>query len=204
MVSPSQWRALLPDRVAQDLLARWAEPHRHYHSTQHLIDGLAALEQLGGGRLEQIAFWFHDAVHTNTTPADEEASAVIARESLDGWLPADDIDEVVRLVLLTAHHRPDAGDEAGARISDADLSSLGAQWEVYRRNALGIRRGAPRLTDEQWRIGRSAFLRGFLQRERFYTTPLGARLWEAQARANLAHELRLLEDSSSGERGGDG
>ncbi|MDF1490233.1 HD domain-containing protein [Tessaracoccus caeni] len=183
------WQGLLPEPVAVDLLSRWAEPHRHYHSTQHLIDGLAALDALGGERLEQIAFWFHDAVHTNTTPADEEASALIAREALSGWLPSDEVDEVARLVLLTAHHRPEPGDLSGARVSDADLSSLGADWETYRRNAEGIRRELPHITDEQWRLGRSAFLSGFLQRERFYVTPLARDLWEDQARRNLAREL---------------
>lgn len=184
-----KWQGLLPERVAVDLLRRWAEPHRHYHSTQHLIDGLAALDVLGGEGLEQIAFWFHDAVHTNTTPADEEASALIAREALSGWLPSDEVDEVVRLVLLTAHHRPDPGDLSGARVSDADLSSLGADWETYRHNAEGIRSELPHITDEQWRLGRSAFLSGFLQRERFYVTPLARDLWEDQARRNLAREL---------------
>ncbi|HMR50830.1 MAG TPA: hypothetical protein PKE40_16460 [Arachnia sp.] len=179
----------MPDDVASNLLARWAEPHRHYHSTRHLVDGLEALARLDGGRLEQIAFWFHDAVHTNTTPADEEASAAIARELLGGWLTAGEVDEVVRLVLLTAHHRPEPGDEAGARLSDADLSPLGADWETYRTNAQGIRSELPHLTDEQWRAGRSAFLRGFLQRDRFYVTSLAADLWERQARDNLTREL---------------
>lgn len=191
------WQGLLPESVATELLARWAEPHRHYHSTRHLVDGLEALALLGGGRLEQIAFWFHDAVHTNTTPADEEASAVIARESLAGWLTVDEVDEVVRLILLTAHHRPEPGDEPGARLADADLSSLGADWEVYRRNARGIRRELPHLTDEQWSAGRAAFLRGFLRRERFYTTAPAVELWESRARRNLARELSELEQDPS-------
>ena len=49
-------RGLLPDDVALELLRRWAEPHRHYHGTSHLVDGLHALEVLDGGRLERIAF----------------------------------------------------------------------------------------------------------------------------------------------------
>ncbi|WP_197511770.1 hypothetical protein [Tessaracoccus coleopterorum] len=39
-----------------------------------------------GGPLERIAFWFHDAVHTSTSPADELASAELARELLGGTL----------------------------------------------------------------------------------------------------------------------
>ena len=184
---------LLPETVARDLLARWAEPHRHYHSTRHLVDGLAALEGLGGGRLERIAFWFHDAVHTNTTPEDEEASAFLAREALSGWLPSVEVGEVERLVLLTAHHRPEPGDDAGARVSDADLSSLGADEEAYRRNVQGIRAELLHLTDEQWRAGRSAFLHRFLQRERFYITAIAADLWERPARRNLTRELTALQ-----------
>lgn len=183
---------LLPDDVAADLLHRWAEPHRDYHGTSHLVDGLAALDVLGAGRLERIAFWFHDAVHSNTTPQDEEASASLVAVLLAGHETPDDIQEIQRLVLLTAGHLTVPGDLAGQKVCDADLNALGADEVTYRRNVRGIRAEMPQLSDDEWVLGRSAFLSRFLERDHFFATEIGRRLWEVQARANLRNELEQL------------
>ena len=105
----------LPDSVQQRLLEMWQEPHRDYHGMGHPESGLAALETLGGRQLEKIAFWCHDAVHTNTSPADEHASVDIAEQLLWGNLTDGELDEVTRLILITIDHKPDAHDESGAR-----------------------------------------------------------------------------------------
>lgn len=183
---------LLPAEVETELRRRWAEPHRHYHSTTHLVSGLAALDLLGAGDPERIAFWFHDAVHSNRTPADEEASAALAGELLAGCLEPAAVREVQRLVMLTSHHQPGTDDVAGARLCDADLSALGADPGQHKVNVAGIRAELPGLTDEQWRLGRGAFLERFLRRDRLFHTPTGRRLWESRARENLRQELASL------------
>lgn len=185
-------RQLLPAAVVDELLERWAEPHRHYHSTSHLLAGLEALEQLGGAPAERVAFWFHDAVHSNSTPADETASAELAGALLEGHLPPAEVAEVRRLVMLTTHHQPDPGDLPGARLCDADLSGMGSPWDGYLANIEGIRAELPGLDDEQWRQGRSRFLEGFLAHERLFHTARGRELWEPRARTNMERELRLL------------
>lgn len=182
----------LPDDVRDALLARWREPHRHYHGVTHLEYGLRALEELGGGMIERIAFWCHDAVHSNTTPDDELASAEVARELLADHLTIPELHEVVRLVMVTIHHSPEEGDDAGARVSDADLAALAADPETYERNIAGIRAEMPSITDEQWRTGRAAFLDGFLAYERLFHTAEGIERWERRARENLERERRGL------------
>lgn len=183
---------LLPGAVVDELLERWTEPHRHYHSTSHLRAGLEALDLLGGGPTERVAFWFHDAVHSNTTPADETASAELAGSLLAGHLPAAEIAEVRRLIMLTTHHQPDVTDLPGSRLCDADLSGMGSSWEDYLVNIAGIRAELPVIDDEQWRHGRSRFLEGFLAHEWLFHTARGRELWEARARANMERELDLL------------
>lgn len=189
---PAGAGGLLPAEAETELRRRWAEPHRHYHSTTHLVAGLAALDLLGAGDVERIAFWFHDAVHSNRTPADEEASAALAGELLAGSVAPKVIDEVRRLVMLTSHHLPAPDDVAGARLSDADLSAMAADPAGYAANVAGIRAELPGLTDEQWRLGRGAFLERFLQRDRLFHTPTGRGLWERRARSNMQRELETL------------
>lgn len=183
----------LPPRVIDALLSRWHEPHRRYHGETHLRSGLAALERLGGTRLERIAFWCHDAVHTNTTPSDELASVEIARDLLDGLLPASDLEEVCRLILVTIDHAPAVGDASGARISDADLVGLSFDLHEYEANVAGIRAELPGLTDDQWRERRLVTVTRLSEREPLFCTEFGRSRWEPRARENLARERAVLE-----------
>ena len=186
------WDGLLPDNVALDLLARWNERRRHYHGISHLVNGLQTLQELGGTELEQIAFWFHDAVHSNATPADERASADLAGAMLSGVLPVHDVSEVQRLIMLTTHHQPVSEDIGGARLCDADLSAMGADWDTYVDNIAGIRLEFPHLNDKAWRKGRSKFVVKFLDRRWLFSTWEGRHRWEDQARANMVRELACL------------
>lgn len=185
-------RTQLPAHVVDELLERWSEPHRAYHATSHLVSGLQALDLLGGLPLERIAFWFHDAVHTNTTPADEEASAELAGRLMARHLSAGELAEVQRLIMLTTNHLPDAHDTPGARLCDADLSGMGSDWDDYVDNMAGLRAEFRHLTDDEWSIGRSRFLVKFLQRDWLFSTWQARHLWEDRARANMVRELACL------------
>lgn len=186
---------LLPDPVAAELLARWSEPHRRYHSRTHLGDGLEALDILQAGRLERVAFWFHDAVHRNASPDDELASAALARDLL-AHLPIAEVDEVCRLILVTVDHAPRADDAAGARMADADLHGLGLPWERYRANVAAIRAELPTLGTPEWAQRRRRFVERMLKRGSVFNTPKGLALWEHQARINLQAEADQLSASS--------
>lgn len=188
----------LPAATVDALLKRWREPHRDYHGETHLRSGLRALEELGGTRLERIAFWCHDAVHTNTTPDDELASVEVARELLSELLPASELEEVCRLILVTIDHTPERGDASGARIADADLVGLGYDWAGYRANIAGIRVELPRLTDEEWRERRLATVTMLQRHEPLFHTEYGRSRWEPRTRENLARELAELSQGSVG------
>ena len=78
--------------IGTDLLRRWTEPHRRYHSTRHLVEVFWALEDLEEARevtareaaLGRLAGWFHDAVYDPTAAAgaNELASADLAVRDL--------------------------------------------------------------------------------------------------------------------------
>lgn len=182
----------LPAAVEAELLRRWREPHRRYHDERHLRDGLDALDRLGGGRPERIAFWFHDAVHRSTSPADEQESALLARGLLEEVLPSAEIHEIARLVLVTVDHDPEPYDAAGARVSDADLSALALPWGRYLANADRVRAEVTDIEDAAWKRLRLAFIDRLEGRTEIFRTPLGLAQWEAAARRNLARERAVL------------
>lgn len=178
--------------VRRRLLERWQEPHRKYHGVAHLQYGLQVLDELGGQRLERIAYWCHDIVHTNTSPRDEYASVDLTEELLWGRISDVELDEVTRLILITIKHAPAAGDDAGARISDADLAGLALDWDAYLENVAGIRAELPHLSEAQWRSRRQRQLSGLLERDRIFHTAHGYSAWEDRARVNMLRELGAM------------
>jgi len=46
-----RWAEVLPNHpeIGEELLGRYAEPHRRYHTTQHLADVLDRIDELAGG-----------------------------------------------------------------------------------------------------------------------------------------------------------
>jgi predicted metal-dependent HD superfamily phosphohydrolase len=187
-----RWESVLPGRtrLGADLIARWSEPHRYYHDLGHLSDALAALDLLGpASRSEEIALWFHDAVHTSSPGHDEQLSAALAAQELPAvGVEAAEVAEIVRLVLVTIDHVPAAGDAAGARVSDADLAILGAEPERYQASVLALRAEAASKDEATWRASRRAALAAFAATRPLFHTALGNSRWEGPARANLAAE----------------
>jgi predicted metal-dependent HD superfamily phosphohydrolase len=188
---PEHWARLgLGSAVFGELVARWSEPHRHYHDVRHLAATLTALDALvdepaAASREVRLAAWFHDAVYEGSAGADEARSASLAAEML-GDLP--EVDEVVRLVLLTSTHDPGPGDAAGAALCDADLAILGSvpgRYDVYVRD---VRLDYDHVDDASWALGRAAVLDALLSLDPLYRTPTGAALWSEPARANLVRE----------------
>ncbi|MER7664642.1 hypothetical protein [Streptomyces sp. NPDC096193] len=191
--------ANVPDPLpyAENLLARWAEPQRRYHTTAHLtavldhIDTLA--EHAADPDLVRLAAWFHDAVYFPDRSENEERSARLAERALpEAGLSPEATAEVARLVRLTIMHAPDDSDANGAVLCDADLAILASGPEPYAAYAAAVREEYGFVPEDAFRTGRAAVLRQLLELPRLFHTPYGERVWEPAARRNLGTELELL------------
>ena len=179
------------------LLGRWAEPHRAYHDLAHLAEVLDRVDLLAGEADDadavRLAAWFHDAVYDPTTTDNEDRSADIAATSLSQLaLTRPLVDEVARLVRLTATHEVDEGDGNAAVLCDADLAVLASNDLRYSSYIEGVRREYEHLDDVTFANGRSAVLRSLAARPALFHTTHGKEAWEAVARANIAAELARL------------
>ncbi|TDD37199.1 metal-dependent phosphohydrolase [Nonomuraea terrae] len=185
-----------------ELIARWSEPHRRYHTLGHLAAVLAALDGLAGEARDEtavrLAAWFHDAVYDGRPGWDEERSAQLAQARLPRCgVPAGRVAEVARLVRLTAaHDRVEPGDRDGAVLCDADLSVLGTSgYDAY---AAAVRREYAHVPDALFAEGRSQVLRRLLATPVLFRTERARELWEEQARANMTAELTALAAAQPG------
>ncbi|MFJ9569351.1 HD domain-containing protein [Streptomyces bacillaris] len=191
-----------PLPYAENLLARWAEPQRRYHTTAHLTAVLDRIDTLApyadDVHAVRLAAWFHDAVYRPDRTENEERSAALAERALpEAGVGGEVTAEVARLVRLTVTHDPAEGDRNGEVLCDADLAVLAGGPQEYAAYAAQVREEYGFVPDEAFRAGRAAVLRQLLELPRLFRTPYGAAEWEGRARHNLATELELLEPSGT-------
>ncbi|WP_019634672.1 hypothetical protein [Actinomadura atramentaria] len=195
-----RWTALAgaeTRRIGADLAARYAEPHRRYHTAAHLTAVLDLVDELAAHAADadavRLAAWFHDAVYDPSRADNEERSARLAVRTLGRTdLPEAVIAEVARLVRLTATHDPEPGDANGEVLCDADLAVLGADPATYAAYAAAVREEYAFIPEEIFRAGRAEILRNLLAAPTLYRTPEAITRFETRARANLETELTLL------------
>ncbi|MFD3503816.1 hypothetical protein ACFWWT_29555 [Streptomyces sp. NPDC058676] len=186
-----------PAPYADNLLARWQEPQRRYHTLTHLtavLDHVDVLEKYAADPdVVRLAAWFHDAVYLPDRSENEERSARLAERALpEAGVPADRTAEVARLVRLTTTHDPADDDPDGQVLCDADLAILAAPPSAYAAYTAAVREEYGFVPSDAFRAGRAAVLGQLLALPRLFRTPHGQAEWEATARYNLAAELELL------------
>jgi predicted metal-dependent HD superfamily phosphohydrolase len=182
--------------AAVDLIARYEEPHRRYHTLEHIDDMLAVADRLAATDEVTCAVWLHDVIYDPTQTDNEARSAAFARgllQRLDA--PASLVEEVARLVESTAQHDPDDGDHNGQVLADADLAILGAPADRYERYVRDARAEYAHASDDDWRRGRAAVVRSFLDRPLLYHSWQLRDSREQRARENLRAELVALTAS---------
>jgi predicted metal-dependent HD superfamily phosphohydrolase len=189
---------MISGAVRDELIARYSEPHRRYHTVTHIEDCLAQVAAStdmdeNQRTLMDVAIWFHDAIYDATRSDNEAESAKLAADRLAAeGAPQAFIDEVVRLILLTAGHSVQADDVLGARLVSIDLSILGAEPDRYDAYAAAIREEYAHVPEPLYRAGRAAILGRFLESEALFADLIWAKRFEAQARANLTREIADL------------
>ncbi|GGM33461.1 HD domain-containing protein [Dactylosporangium sucinum] len=192
-----QWLFPGDSVVGPDLIARYSEPHRRYHTLEHLAAMLRVIDEhsvlADDADAVRLAAWFHDAVYVPFAQDNEEQSAQLALDRLSrlGW-PASRAEEVARLVRLTAGHRVAPGDRNGALLADADLAILAADRPDYERYAAAVREEYAAVPDEVFRPGRAAILQQLLELPELYRAVPSRAAWTARAHANLRTEIRTL------------
>jgi predicted metal-dependent HD superfamily phosphohydrolase len=184
--------------VLHELVAAYCEPHRHYHTIEHIAALLRQMQDHGQSVVDRdgvtLAMLFHDVVYDPRRNDNEEKSAHFAHERL-ALVGFHDrvVAKVERYIHATKHGQDLQTDDPDlAVLLDLDLSTLGVAPAEYRVYAQAIRREYSHVPDELYRTGRRQMLRGFLGREQIYRTDRLHALWEERARANISAEMAEL------------
>jgi len=183
-------------RLFDELVGAYGQPHRHYHTLQHLAECIAQLEPSldlaqRPGEVE-LALWFHDAVYDVTRHDNEQRSAAwVAQAARAAGVQEASSNRLQALVLVTRHDAlPATRDER--LLVDVDLSILGApraRFDEYERQ---VRAEYAWVPEPLFRSRRTAVLEGLLARPQLYATERFHTALEAAARANLQRSIEQL------------
>ncbi len=203
MINLPRWHALMAtlglppsDETDRALIAAYAEPQRHYHTSRHIDDCLAkfdASRHLAGEAGEvELALWFHDAVYNPLRGGNELASAEWAARFLrEGGAASQRVARVHALIMATQHAVPAATPDAQLLV-DIDLSILGADEVAYAEFERNVRREYRWVPYFLYRQKRREILQSFLDRPRIYSLKHFQDRFEAKARKNLRLAIENL------------
>lgn len=199
-----RWRTvvapLLPDAEPtwQQLATHYNEPHRHYHTLDHVAACLEWLDHYRHVAADplclELALWAHDVIYDPRASDNEARSADwFAQQFADSHLTDLQRARVHELIMATIHPHPPT-DQDMALLQDIDLSILGADAELYDRYEGWIRQEYDFVPEAAFRKGRSAVLESFLDRTVLYHTAELSEPLEVSARDNISRALELLRD----------
>ena len=194
------WQAIGADGGDGDthrqLLTRYAEPQRHYHTAQHLAECFDRLHDAMSEARHPgevlVALWFHDAVYDPTRHDNEQQSADWARDAILNAGLASEVAARVHLLVMATRHDAVPLDQDARLVVDVDLSILGApaaRFDEYERQVREEYRWVPGIL---FRRTRRTILEQFLERPRIYQTAHFFERYETLARGNLTRSLDAL------------
>jgi predicted metal-dependent HD superfamily phosphohydrolase len=197
------------DRYVDDLLLRYRQPHRYYHTGTHIMMVIRHVHDVAAMSARQpsvelvAAALYHDAIYDPRATNNEALSGALATEHLGeiGW--AEHRCASVRaLIEATAGHTATVDDTTRdttshetsdtAILLDADLAILGSEAHSYQAYLTGVRAEYFFVDDDRWRAGRGRVLQDFVARPRIFATEYMYTELEHRARANIEAELAAL------------
>ena len=196
----SAWRQLDASSADEDLYHQivtcYSEPHRRYHTIQHLNECLTHFESVRAladhADEVELALWFHDAIYDTSKKDNEKRSAEWARDSvLAAGVSNEKADRIHELIMATMHSAVPVGRDAEVLV-DIDLGILGAGAVRFDDYEVQVREEYSWVPENLYRAARRKVLEQFMNREWIYSTESFRTKYEARARENIGRSLARL------------
>ena len=167
--------------------------HRHYHTLEHLRNVLSELiavkDEIKDWDATLFALYYHDFVYKALKSNNEEASADQAMTCMTRLrVSSERMERCKAMILATKHHRSHTDGDVNY-LTDADLSIMGQEWNIYTDYVINVRKEYHTVPGFLYRMSRKKVLRHFLSMERIFKTDYFYIRYEIQARKNIQREL---------------
>ena len=196
------------EKEFKHISAAYGEPHRAYHTVQHINECLELLDWASAQVPDfvshypalEIALWYHDMVYLPQGSNNERRSA----DRAVAFLQANGVTQtqvrlVESLIMATCHlieSKPDEGTELTHWMVDIDLAILGASPQRFIQYDKQIRQEYDWVAPTEYRTRRQKALAQFLRRPVIYQSALFRDRFEAKARENLEAMVSAYKFSS--------
>ena len=179
--------------VFEDVLARYSETHRYYHTLQHLSECFShrAWIQASAAYPAEVymAIWFHDLIYDVRAKDNETRSAQFAADLLSAnGASHSQISRISQHIIATSTHQMSLAEDSQFLL-DVDLAILGASPARFSQYQEQIRSEYAYVPSVIYRFKRKEVLASFLARESIYLTPHFQYEYEETARENLRNAL---------------
>ena len=186
-----------PLYVYSSLADSYNEPHRLYHTLEHVKTCLKELDQVQhlviNAEALELATWFHDVIYFPENNDNEAKSATFALEKMaEAGLAKELQTAVEKLILATSHAPLPAYPDAGL-ITDIDLAIFGQSEEVFDQYDDQIRQEYNFVPFKDFLYGRLTLLQLFLKQPKIYQTKYFFDKYEEQARLNIKRTTLNLQ-----------
>jgi predicted metal-dependent HD superfamily phosphohydrolase len=187
----------LANKLWEEIEKAYAHKNRHYHNLSHLANLLTQLNAVKA-EIEDwdtilFTLFYHDMIYKAVSSDNEANSAELAEKRMrEINVPLDKIENCKVQILATKGHQVSASADTNY-FTDADLSILGADWEVYHQYAKNVRKEYAIYPDLIYNPGRKKVLQHFSEMKRLYKTEYFYNKFEEQARLNLEQELKIYK-----------
>ena len=180
----------------QEIEKNHSDKKRHYHTLEHLKNLLFQLTpirtKISSWNTILFTLFYHDAIYNSLKNNNEEKSAELAYKRMNQLsVPKEIIDNCYAQILATKSHK-NSEDLDTNYFTDADLSILGQDWEVYTQYYKNVRKEYALYPNLVYNSGRKKALQHFLTMENIFKTEYFYQKFEETARKNIQREIELL------------
>lgn len=178
------------------LVERYKEPHRKYHTVNHVENILSVAGLFFQNSISDEFFFaacYHDSIYDVTRHDNELASSDLAICELTKLnIPSNIISTVSTMIIHTADHMHiDENEDMLMKIFlDSDISILGAVADSYLAYVNDVRQEYEIYPNELFYAGRKLFIEKLLGSAYIFRTEQYRKLYEMQARINLSNEIK--------------
>lgn len=186
----------LINKLWNDVVTNYNSVNRFYHNLLHIenmINELISIKNyITNWDSVLFAAFYHDIVYDTKQYDNELKSAAYAHNVLKSF----DIQEDMILlcenhILATKGHTITGANDTDL-FTDADLSILGQNWQLYSQYSQNIRKEYANYPDDLYAQGRKTVLLHFLNFEKIFKTNYFYDKYENNARKNITSELNQL------------
>lgn len=187
---------LLTETLWNEIEINYSNTSRTYHTLTHLENLFEQLNEVKShiNDWDTILFtmFYHDIVYNPSRNDNEEQSAEVARKQLQSLsVPQEMISKCIQQIIATKSHSISPDNDTNI-FTDADLSILGQDWEVYSEYSKQIRKEYSIYSDSEYNLGRKNVIKHFLDMENIFKSDIFRVKYENPARRNLLREMECL------------